>query len=98
VLERGQIAHEQNVCRERPVRQVDGVEEVLSRADAAAKYRVNPHRIGDLWVTACKDVVFGHLASERESKGGERGGHPATDATLRVEENKQQFRPWGTET
>jgi phosphonoacetate hydrolase len=51
----------------RVLRQVDGVEEVLSRADAAAKYRLNPHRIGDLWVTARKDVVFGHSAGEREA-------------------------------
>jgi phosphonoacetate hydrolase len=51
----------------RVLRQVDGVEEVLSRADAAEKYRLNRHRIGDLWVTARKDVVFGHSARERES-------------------------------
>jgi phosphonoacetate hydrolase len=51
----------------RVLRQVDGVEEVLSRAEAAKKYRLNPHRIGDLWVTARKDLVFGHSASERES-------------------------------
>jgi hypothetical protein len=31
----------------------------LTRAEAARKYRLNPHRIGDVWVTAAKDVVFG---------------------------------------
>jgi hypothetical protein len=37
-----------------------------ARPEAAKKYRLNPHRIGDLWVTARKDVVFGHSARERE--------------------------------
>jgi phosphonoacetate hydrolase len=49
----------------RELRQVEGVEEVLSRSEAAKKYRLNPHRIGDLWVTARKDVVFGHSTDER---------------------------------
>ena len=39
----------------------------LTRAEAARKYRLNPHRIGDVWVTAAKDVVFGHSAKERET-------------------------------
>jgi phosphonoacetate hydrolase len=49
------------------LRAVVGVEEVLPRAEAAKKYRLNPHRIGDLWVTATKGVVFGHAAEERQS-------------------------------
>jgi phosphonoacetate hydrolase len=49
------------------LRELDGVEEVLTRAEAAKKYRLNPHRIGDLWVTAVKSVVFGHSATEREA-------------------------------
>jgi phosphonoacetate hydrolase len=57
------------------LRQVDGVEEVLSRAEAATKYRLNPHRIGDLWVTARKDVVFGHSATEREQLPKEYRSH-----------------------
>jgi phosphonoacetate hydrolase len=48
------------------LRQIDGVEEVLSRSEAAKRYRLNPHRLGDIWVTAQKDVVFGHSAQERE--------------------------------
>jgi phosphonoacetate hydrolase len=50
---------------------LEGVEEVLPRDEAAKKYRLNPHRMGDVWVTAVKDVVFGHSAQEREalSKG-----------------------------
>jgi phosphonoacetate hydrolase len=48
------------------LQQIDGVEEILTRSEAAKKYRLNPHRIGDLWVTARKDVVFGHSAKERE--------------------------------
>ncbi len=49
------------------LRTIEGVEEVLPRAEAAKKYRLNPHRIGDLWVTATKDVVFGHAAEERQA-------------------------------
>src|SRR5262245_51888462 len=48
------------------LRQVEGVEEILGRAEAAKRYRLNPHRLGDLWVTARKEVVFGHSATERE--------------------------------
>jgi phosphonoacetate hydrolase len=48
------------------LRQIDGVQEVLTRPEAAKKYRLNPYRIGDLWVTAHEDVVFGHSAKERE--------------------------------
>lgn len=46
--------------------QIDGVEEALPREQAAKKYRLNPHRIGDVWVTATKRVVFGQSAQERE--------------------------------
>src|SRR5262249_31328399 len=46
---------------------VEGVEEVLTRAEAAKKYRLNPYRIGDLWVTATKDIVVGHSMTERET-------------------------------
>jgi phosphonoacetate hydrolase len=50
----------------RVLRDVPGIEEILPRDDAARKYQLNPHRIGDLWLTAAKDVVFGHAAEERE--------------------------------
>src|SRR5262249_38307614 len=45
---------------------LEGVEEVLPRSEAAQKYRLNPHRIGDVWVTATRSVVFGPAAQERE--------------------------------
>lgn len=48
------------------LRGIEGVEDVLTRDEAAKKHRLNPHRIGDLWVTATKNVVFGHSAKERE--------------------------------
>ena len=47
------------------LRKLEGVEEVLTRDEAAKKYRLNPHRMGDVWVTAMKDVVFGHSTKER---------------------------------
>jgi phosphonoacetate hydrolase len=51
----------------RALRRLEGVEEVLPRDEAARKYRLNRHRLGDVWVTAVKDVVFGHAAREREA-------------------------------
>ncbi|HZY87200.1 MAG TPA: alkaline phosphatase family protein [Gemmataceae bacterium] len=51
----------------RALRKLEGVEEVLPRDEAARKYRLNPHRMGDVWATAVKDVVFGHSAQEREA-------------------------------
>ena len=39
----------------------------MTREEAANKYKLNPHRIGDLWLTATKEVVFGHSNEERES-------------------------------
>ncbi|MBP3959208.1 alkaline phosphatase family protein [Gemmata sp. G18] len=48
------------------LKDIEGVEDVLTRDEAAKKHRLNPHRIGDLWVTATKRVVFGHSMKERE--------------------------------
>src|SRR5262245_33607125 len=48
------------------LKEIEGVEEVLTREEAAKKHRLNPHRIGDLWVTATKKIVFGHSKEERE--------------------------------
>src|SRR5262249_12146029 len=48
------------------LRDVQDVEEILLREEAARKYRLNPHRIGDLVVTAGKGVVFGPSREERE--------------------------------
>jgi phosphonoacetate hydrolase len=48
------------------LRDVPEIEEILTREEAARKYQLNPHRIGDLWLTAVKDVVFGHSTEERE--------------------------------
>jgi hypothetical protein len=49
------------------LQKIEGVEEVLSQDEAAKKYRLNPHRMGDVRVTAVKDVEFGHSAEEREA-------------------------------
>jgi phosphonoacetate hydrolase len=45
---------------------LDGVEEVVSRAEAAARFRLNPDRMGDLAVLADRQSVFGDLATETE--------------------------------
>ncbi len=43
-----------------------GVDEVLTREEAAAKYDLMPSRIGDLVVGADRDTVFGTLTRESE--------------------------------
>jgi phosphonoacetate hydrolase len=57
------------------LREIEGVEEVLTRDEAAKKYRLNPSRIGDLWVTATRRVVFGHAAKERAELPKEYRSH-----------------------
>ena len=43
-----------------------GVDEVLSRAEAAARFRLMPDRIGDLVVLGDRDTVFGEAESAME--------------------------------
>lgn len=43
-----------------------GVEHVLPRADAAARFHLNPDRIGDLAVLGDRDTVFGELPGDEE--------------------------------
>ncbi len=43
-----------------------GVESVWRRAAAAQEFQLYPNRIGDLFVLATQETVFGHLASARE--------------------------------
>jgi len=57
------------------LRDVSGVEEILTREEAAQKYRLNPYRIGDLWITAAKDVVFGNSKQEREQLAADYRSH-----------------------
>jgi phosphonoacetate hydrolase len=59
----------------RVLRDVREIEEILTREEAARKYKLNPHRIGDLWLTAVKDVVFGHAAEEREQLARDYRSH-----------------------
>ena len=47
--------------------QLTGVEQVLSRADAARAYHLMPDRIGDLAVFGDRDTVFGDLEEETEA-------------------------------
>ena len=54
------------------LRGLEGIEEVLGRAEAAARFRLMPERIGELVVLGDRDTVFGELA------GGEREELEAT--------------------
>jgi phosphonoacetate hydrolase len=48
------------------LRSLDGVESVMTRAEAAAALHLLPERIGDLVVLGDKDTVFGPLEGEVE--------------------------------
>ncbi len=45
---------------------LEGVEAVLARAEAAARFNLMPERIGELVVLGDRDTVFGELENERE--------------------------------
>ena len=49
------------------LKQLPGVDEVLTREAAAVKHDLMASRIGDLVVSADRDTVFGTLAGERET-------------------------------
>lgn len=44
-----------------------GVEAVMTAAEAAVRYRLHPDRIGDLFVLADRETVFGSLPAPREA-------------------------------
>ena len=52
-----------------------GVEEVLTRSDAARRLRLMPSRIGELVVLGDRDTVFGSLDSESETLPPEYRSH-----------------------
>jgi phosphonoacetate hydrolase len=52
-----------------------GVESVLDRATASAKFRLMPDRIGELAVFGDRDTVFGDLDTESESLGAAYRSH-----------------------
>ncbi len=42
------------------LRNIDGVEEALSRQDAASRFKLMPERIGDIMALGAHDIVFGN--------------------------------------
>ena len=54
---------------------LNGVAEVLGRAEAAAKYHLMADRIGDLAVFGDRDTVFGDLDAEMEALPQEYRSH-----------------------
>ena len=48
------------------LRELEGVENVLTRHQAAQSFRLHPDRIGDLMVLGDRDTVFGPLAAPSE--------------------------------
>jgi phosphonoacetate hydrolase len=55
--------------------QLAGVEQVLSRSEAARRFRLMPSRIGELVVLGDRDTVFGDLESETVPLAGEYRSH-----------------------
>lgn len=43
------------------IAKLEGVEEILTRAEAAERFNINPDHIGDLIVTGDKDTMFGEM-------------------------------------
>lgn len=60
-----QPADEQRVAS--VIEKLDGVEQVLTRNEAAKRFELMPERIGDLMVTGDRQTVFGVLDHERET-------------------------------
>jgi phosphonoacetate hydrolase len=70
------LKSEQEVDRTiKALQDVKGIEEILTRDEAAKKYKLNPFRIGDLWLTAKKDIVFGHSMEETETLAKDYRSH-----------------------
>ena len=49
------------------IQKLEGIEQVLTRHEAAKQFDLMPERIGDLVVTGDRDTVFGALDHERET-------------------------------
>jgi len=59
----------------RTVAEVKGVEDVLTRSEAAGRFHLMASRIGDLVVLGDRETVFGDLDSEREELPAEYRAH-----------------------
>ncbi len=55
--------------------ELDGVEEILSREEAAERFHLRADRIGDLTVTGDKDTMFGEMDSEYEDLAEDYRAH-----------------------
>ena len=65
----------------RVIAALPGVESVLTRAEAAARFHLMPSRIGDLVVLGDPATVFGDLDTEQEALPPEYRSHGAVDDT-----------------
>jgi phosphonoacetate hydrolase len=57
------------------IRELKGVEEVISRAEAAERFHLRADRIGDLTVMGDKDTMFGEMDSEYEDLAADYRAH-----------------------
>lgn len=76
---------------------LNGVEEVLTREEAASRFRLMASRIGDLVVIPDKNTVFGDLAAEWETLDEKYRSHGSlyeTDIPLLVHNGHELFTDW----
>ncbi len=66
----GELPRVQSLLRDLP-----GVDDALTRPEAACRFHLMPERIGDLVVMADKDTVFGDLAGSNEVLAAEYRNH-----------------------
>ncbi len=57
------------------LKELDGVEEILNREEAAERFHLRADRIGDLTVTGDKDTMFGEMDSEYETLAEDYRAH-----------------------
>jgi phosphonoacetate hydrolase len=76
---------------------LDGIEEVLTREEAAQRFRLMASRIGDLVVIPDKDTVFGDLPAEREKLAADYRSHGSlyeTEIPLLAHNGHELFDDW----
>ncbi len=64
------------------LRQLDGIERVLTRADAAREFGLMPERIGELVVLGDQETVFGELPQESEQLEASYRSHGSLHESL----------------
>jgi phosphonoacetate hydrolase len=76
---------------------LEGIEEVLARSEAASRFRLMPSRIGDLVVIPDQNTVFGDLPVEKEALESTYRSHGSlyeSDIPLLAYNGRHLFNDW----